>query len=212
MNLSFLRLTYYLVSVMVLFCFNLTLNAQIITSVSFNTNNSKIPSNTIKAILIDSSENIWLASRDAGLILFRDNTFTSFNTNNSSIPHNNIYSLALDSLQNLWIGTFGGGIAKYSHSYNKWKVYNSSNSELTYDWIYSIAIDKNNNKWIGTGGSGLFKFDDTTWVNYNSKNSMIPTYKVPYFIFILYQNRINTYFRNIELIIIPIPIMIIKTQ
>ncbi len=148
------------------------------TSISFNPNNSNIPSNYLQSVMIDSS-NIWLGSNNHGLILFDGNDFTVFNSKNSALPHNNVYTLAIDSTNFLWIGTFGGGVAKFSYNKNVWEVYNKSNSGLTHNWIYSIAIDKNNNKWFGTWGDGLFMFDDSSWTNYNEKNSMIPTYKIP---------------------------------
>jgi hypothetical protein len=136
----------------------------------YNTSNSGLPDNDVRAIAIDGQGNKWIGTTD-GLAKFDDVNWTVYNTSNSGLPNNDVFAIAIDGQGNKWIGTYGGGVAKFDGS--SWTVYNTSNSGLTSNYVYAIAIDGQGNKWIGTS-RGLAKFDDVSWTVYNTSNSGLP--------------------------------------
>jgi hypothetical protein len=137
----------------------------------YNTSNSGLPSDDVRAIAIDGQGNKWIGTYGGGLAKFDGVNWTVYNTSNSGLPDNDVYAIAIDGEENKWIGTWGGGLAKFDGV--NWTVYNTSNSGLPSNFVYAIAIDGVGNKWIGTGG-GLAKFDGVNWTVYNTSNSGLP--------------------------------------
>ncbi|MBI1288075.1 MAG: T9SS type A sorting domain-containing protein [Flavobacteriales bacterium] len=79
---------------------------------TFNTANSDIQSNLVKAVTIDLMGNKWLGT-DYGLAKFNDTSWTFYTTSNSDLPSNNIISLATGLDGRIWVGTSGEGLAVF---------------------------------------------------------------------------------------------------
>jgi ligand-binding sensor domain-containing protein len=78
----------------------------------YNTSNSGLPSNDVRAIAIDGQGNKWIGTPNGGLAKFDGVNWTVYNTSNSGLPSNSVHAIAIDEQGNKWIGTFGGGTCK----------------------------------------------------------------------------------------------------
>ena len=124
---------------------------------------SQLPDYSLNGMLIDSKNNMWIAST-YGLI------FTNAKTNKSQILYHNknnvsglrdhsIQHILEDSKNNIWAST-ANGFSKVVHSGNEIKIENySSKDGLGNNFVYAILEDKNTGTlWISTNG-GLTYFD-----------------------------------------------------
>ena len=124
--------------------------------------------NLKNALVIDNSNNKWIAYQRIGLGKFDGNNWTMFNATNSSLPSDTVNALAVDASNNLWVGTFKG-LAKFNGT--NWTIYNTSNSSIPDDNVISLAVS-GNNIWVGTQ-KGATKYSGSTWTNYTTSNSGI---------------------------------------
>ena len=73
------------------------------------TTSSPIPSTPVRAIFIDSHEDLWLAATEFGLCRqVGDMVFRNFTTGNSSLLSNSITAFCEDGQGRIWIGTVDG--------------------------------------------------------------------------------------------------------
>jgi len=131
--------------------------------VDFQTTNSSISSNYLNCIAVDSKNNIWIGSDDAGLIVYDGAEFTSYSIINSGISSNKITCIYVDLQDKVWIGT-DAGVSLFNGS---WQVFNASNSDLTNNNIKSIKSGFNNDVFISTP-SGLLSYDGSSWTDYSN--------------------------------------------
>jgi len=136
----------------------------------YNTSNSSLLHNSIKAIAVDNAGTKWIGTEN-GLAKFDGTNWTIYTTSNSSLPYNYVSSIAIDAAGNKWVGTFSRYLAKFDNV--NWTVYNTNDWGLPLGAIQAIAIDASGNKWIGTS-EGLAKFDGTTGTIYTPSNSGLP--------------------------------------
>jgi ligand-binding sensor domain-containing protein len=151
--------------------------------ITYNTTNSGLShnwefpetDNTILSIAIDSLDNKWFGTLDAGVSKFDGNNWTNYNYNLQILK-----SIAIDAQNNKWFGC-ANRISKLDNM-NQWTYYTSSNSGFVGSGVNAIAIDAKGNKWFGSDyywteggyvGAGVSKFDGTNWTNYNSKNGLV---------------------------------------
>lgn len=139
---------------------------------SYNkTSRVKLDASTIWCIYKDSKDNIWLGTRDSGLILFDKNkgvieTYVYDKNNVNSISSNNIRIITEGKNGLLWIGTDDNGLSSINRDTKESKRY-----DIVPDKIKSLYFDKKNDVlWIGTNGNGLKKLD--------TKLSKLTTYNV----------------------------------
>lgn len=140
----------------------------------YNAENSSIPDNQIKALAVDSRNNLWVGTFYNGVAKFDGSTWTGYNTHNSGLSNDSIECVAVDGYDNVWIGT-SNGLVKYDC--HDWTVYDTKNSPLPYEVILSLSVDKNNLLWIGCGhatAGGVLTFDGNIWKSYTTENSLLP--------------------------------------
>jgi len=135
----------------------------------YNTVNSGLPHNTVRALFIDSVGDIWSGTY-GGLSKYNGSSWTTYNRANSSIPSDSVTCITVDSLGKKWIGTYHG-LACFDGS--AWTVYKRTTSGLPGDTIRSVSIGPNNEKWVATS-KGVAKFDDVSWTIYTTANSGLP--------------------------------------
>ncbi len=145
----------------------------------FSRDNTGLPGNEIRSIIVDDFNNIWVGTGGRGLAKYDGKVWKVYNEENSWLPSDHIFTLSEDLSGNIWIGTgLEYGFAKFDGK--NWRVYNPMNSQIPPSQIYSIAFDNENNMWIGTFGSGLIKIkglsvlDEPEWTFYNTGNSELP--------------------------------------
>lgn len=136
---------------------------------SITTDNSLIPSNVVRDVLIISEKlnRVWLATNN-GVAIYNDGTWQVFQNELASVDTT---SLAIDPLAKVWVGTNGHGVNIY-HS-GVWDNYHRTNSDLSNDTIRSITVSRGDGRvWLATQG-GVSVFDGTKWANYNRFTSGI---------------------------------------
>lgn len=133
----------------------------------YNTGNSVLPDNSIRAIEQDKLGNIWIGT-DNGLAKYDGTNFTIIDSSNSGLAENQIRSIAFDSANHLWVGTLPAGVCTFDG--NNWINYTTFNSLLPADQVRTIAIDSSNAPWLGTTG-GVARISDEGWEIYNMFNS-----------------------------------------
>lgn len=141
--------------------------------VSYNSKNSKLPSDKINSIAVDSSNVKWI-SADRGLVKFTEKDSILYDKSNSAVTCLYPGKITIEGKDTVWLATFCAGLIRFDGT--NWKVYNSTNSPLPEDkWVTDVAIDPQGNKWVGTGTGGAAKFDGKNWTVYNTSNSKMPT-------------------------------------
>jgi len=139
--------------------------------VTYNTENSFIPDNTINDICIDDDNNIWVGTWHKGILRNKNGAWERINAENSNLPGNIIHKIKKDKSNNLWVATYTG-LAKISNGVID--QYTQLNSKLPNNFVSDIDFDSEGNIWIGTQ-NGLAKFDGTNnWTIYKTNNSDIP--------------------------------------
>lgn len=125
-----------------------------------------LKSNSIRDLLVDGDNRLWVASDHGGLARFDANTerfitqeFSPFNP--AGLSSNQVRSLYQDRDGNYWVGTFPNGIHYYDQRKSRFNVFsqhqNGANHLLS-QGILSIYEDKNAILWIGSEG-GLTQLD-----------------------------------------------------
>ena len=138
--------------------------------VTYNIENSDINDNTIKDILVDKANTIWIGTWHNGVIKINSNNYDFINSSNSNLPNDIIHCFAMGNNNTIWVGSYNG-LAKIER--NNVTAFTTNNSGIPSNYIADINIDKENNLWVGTT-NGLAKFDGTQWTIFNIHNSSIP--------------------------------------
>lgn len=137
---------------------------------------------TIWDIFMDKAGEVWLATREQGLIKFDKEfgeieKFKTSNNKQKGPPGNNIRVITNGSNGNLWLGTEEQGIALFDPTKKSfvWHQYveNKVNSIVS-NKIKSLYQDQNGILWIGTNGAGLNAYDkkQNKFYSYTSKNGL----------------------------------------
>ena len=133
--------------------------------VTFNTENSQLPSNEVTSIRIDQVGNKWIGTNN-GIVKFDGVNWTIFNESNSILSSNSIKYIEVDNKNHIWIVVGNKGIFEFDGV--DW-IY-LINAETQGSYINQIDFDSNDNLWI-VDGYYLDMYDGTSWTNYNSSNS-----------------------------------------
>jgi ligand-binding sensor domain-containing protein len=80
--------------------------------ITYNTSNSGIASNYVKAIAIDASGNKWFGTSLGGS-KFDGKHWKTYDTSNSGLANDWVLAIAIDSSGNIWFGTNDGGVSKF---------------------------------------------------------------------------------------------------
>lgn len=134
--------------------------------------------------LAEEGDFLWIGT-STGLVRFDKSTGerTAYNYFNSGLPSYWVNTIAVDTEGTKWIGT-NAGLTSFDGV--NWTTYNTSNSGINDNNVECIVIDKEGVKWFAACLSaqhtdffyGLTSFDGSTWQNYNSSNSAIPSDKI----------------------------------
>jgi len=137
----------------------------------FDTSNSGLPNNDVRAISVDPAGNIWFACYNAGVVKFDGANWTVYNTSNSGIAGNGINKIVFDKHNNIWFGSYFNGVSKFDGS--TWTTYNSNNSPFySANCINELTFDLEGNLWVGLGcGGGVARLNPTTnqWTSYKDE-------------------------------------------
>ena len=119
----------------------------------------------IQDVLVDRSDNVWLATYGDGVFQIKNNRTIQYKLNaldEESINYDDVLTIFQDRDGNIWFGTDGGG-ASYILK-NRKPIYGLTNNQMPenipVDVVRSISKDRLNNLWIGTSGKGLTKISE----------------------------------------------------
>ncbi len=132
----------------------------------FRANDSKIEgglqSSSIRALFLDSKDNLWIGTRLGGLTKFHQpsgtwQTFRNDKNNPSSISSDEILTITEDSKGRLWVGTEDGlNIFNYeTESFVSFKANINDSEALSGKAVLTILEDTKGWIWVGTWAGGL---------------------------------------------------------
>jgi len=125
---------------------------------------------TIWKIFKDTSGNMWLCTRDHGLVTFDENVgfMKQFSAENSNLTTNNIRTIAQGDANTLWVGTESDGLYKLTIDEAKLsKIDNIANKIKSLFYEEGIL-------WVGTNGEGLksYAVDNKSIATYTKKDGL----------------------------------------
>jgi len=139
--------------------------------------------NNVKAMTVDTENNLWVAS-ESGLRKFapgNNSTFTLYDATNSPLPSSALNDVEADPAGGIWIATFAG-LVRFDGT--NWTIYNPGNTGMPASVIYDVALRQSDGAVAiagydyGTGNGGVSVFNGNTWTHYTPANSPMPHYQV----------------------------------
>ncbi len=141
----------------------------------FNENNSNktVISRKFSDAVIDNNDNLWIASRDKGLLFLNSKKLNDVNPqfenikndpyDEKSLNSNLTYSLYVSRNNLLFVGTIGSGINIYDPQQKEFNHIKKPSNELenqsSSNFIRSVYNDQDNNIWFGKQNNGLFIYN-----------------------------------------------------
>lgn len=135
----------------------------------------------VSAIAEDRFNNIWVGTKNKGLLKFDSstNSFVSFLSDEKRKEINSeIRALAIDNKGSIWIGAYDGlyilGEDKSIQKINN--TNNNSNNSTGIEKVKSVFIDKKGSVWIGCYYKGVNMWDisNVNFFNYDQNSKKIP--------------------------------------
>lgn len=134
------------------------------TYYQYNPNDIKnsLANNWLFKIIIDSKEQLWIATADGLTLMTPDEKMTSFRNiadNHNSLSENTVYTIYEDNQQRIWVGTAKGLNLYDPQSQSFTRILEEDG--FCSDKICGIQGDNNGNLWISTN-NGLIKYNHDT--------------------------------------------------
>ncbi|MCF7561725.1 response regulator [Sabulilitoribacter multivorans] len=150
--------------------------------------NIKLPENlNIEDLLIDSNDNLWIATYGKGAFIldFEKNKTINFLENKSdpfAIHYNDILSLYEDNTGIVWLGSDGAGVSYYDRHLIKFNVLTNKQmpKSVNIDVVRSVTTNEVGEIWIGTSGKGLTYVDieKNIYKTFKSDNSCLNSNRI----------------------------------
>ena len=138
----------------------------------FDSNNSPLYSDDIRALKADGDSIIWIGTVNGGLFSYDGSNWENFNVSNSGLLDNLIRDINIDQLSNIWISTTEG---LFMYDRTNWEHWNMQDNNLLTNNITSVQIGTHNEKYVGTINGGIIYFDSLNQYNeYTIINSDLP--------------------------------------
>ncbi len=135
------------------------------------TNVSSLSHNRIRAIIADTSGDLWIGTNGGGLNkltrpLSSGNQeaapiferYVNDPNDPSSLSHNQVYTLCAERSGGIWIGTIGGGLNKFdpnNSTFTRYQHHANDPTSLGSNKVNTIYEDKSGALWVGTRDAGL---------------------------------------------------------
>jgi signal transduction histidine kinase/ligand-binding sensor domain-containing protein/DNA-binding response OmpR family regulator len=121
--------------------------------------NNRVGGKVIKDLLIDHDNNLWIGTRDDGVIKLnlKTGTGSEYSMESTGTGNNKVLCLYQDNTQTIWAGTLGSGLFYFDKSGNRF-VSAAQNAKTTQvpatSYVMSI-VEHDGKLWVGTL-NGLF--------------------------------------------------------
>lgn len=113
----------------------------------YNTDNSELPNNRIRDIVIGNDGVKWIFSQD--IVRFHNSDWKIFNgMNEPALTNKTLINFFVDRGNSLWLNVWQGGLIR--NDANVWNMYHKGNSGLPSNVINDIDSDHQNNIYIAT--------------------------------------------------------------
>ena len=129
---------------------------------TYDTTNSGLPSNSVRAIVIDghsAARTIWIGT-EKGLSRFipnapEANRWERFDKSSGSLPSDVVNAIAIDRSGNVWVAAADmgvaeafkvGGVSLFNGA--TWSTFTVTNSKLQDNRALDVAVDSRNNVWV----------------------------------------------------------------
>ncbi|MEP0546478.1 MAG: T9SS type A sorting domain-containing protein [Rhodothermales bacterium] len=122
----------------------------------------------IHAAAGDADGNVWLATRDLGVVRTDGETAMSY-TSADGLPTDYVTDIAVDAGGTVWATSPFGALARFDGA--AWSVVPASATGVTEP--ASVAVDPQGGVWVG-GESAAAQFDGETWRSFTSQNAPLP--------------------------------------
>jgi len=140
----------------------------------YNLSNSGIPDNNIKSIAFDSSEVIWIGTKEGGLAKFNNDSWEVFNQENSNFPSNHINVITIGPDSCVYCNFYFEGSSSIIGKFDgyQWQMISDFNNQfylnhqLDITYINSIFFDSGNELWIAAS-TGLVKQNNDSWETFH---------------------------------------------
>jgi len=128
---------------------------------------SSLSSDVISRVLIDHSDQLWIATRGGGLNVYQEESqnFRRLDSKNTELKltNDNVNALIEDRNNNIWVGTDNGLNIIFRDGSN-WSIKHvfhelDNQQSLTNNSVETIIQTTNGNIWVGTNGGGISVFD-----------------------------------------------------
>jgi ligand-binding sensor domain-containing protein len=147
------------------------------TWIVYNTDNSGIASNDIRAIGMDSLGNMWFGTTN-GLSKFNGVAWKNYTTADK-LAHNTVNTIAYEKGTNgdeLWVGTEGGvsviGVTSDAVTFaTPYTTTNPNYPGMISNAVFAAAVDSQHVRWFGSD-KGLMSFDGSVWKSYTTANNL----------------------------------------
>src|SRR5262245_15989383 len=122
---------------------------------------------TVMSILQDSQGFLWLAT-ESGLDRYDGYSIREYRRergNEFSLTNDFIWSIAEDSKENLWLATYGGGVARWDRSTDRFQPFRHDARDprtLASDTVRTLLVDTADQVWVATEHDGLDVIDAKT--------------------------------------------------
>lgn len=159
------------------------INNKRVVTLSFNKENSPLPSNDVRKIIFDKAGNLLCAlygddkekEPSGGIAKYDGKDWTIYTVNNSPLMTNQVTDLLFDKEQNLIIGTNKNIIYKVSNdNWEKIELPYVSISEPIFR-VTSLAVDSSNTLWVGAHYNLFNLTKEGSWKVYRPYESNLRT-------------------------------------
>ncbi|MFC1570098.1 two-component regulator propeller domain-containing protein [bacterium] len=143
---------------------------------SFNTDNSGLPSNAVKAVCVEPSGVKWFGT-DAGLVRYDGSEWRLFTQteDQQTLADNQIQDIAFEMSSygpEIWVGTMNGVTILDVDGFTFATPYRTDNRPLLSNQINAVAVDSNHVKWFATD-MGVSIFDGNNWRDLTQENKKL---------------------------------------
>lgn len=135
----------------------------------YNSENSGLPNNLVRAVSKDNSGRMWVGFFGEGLAILDENlklinTYTTY----KNFPSNTIEYIYKDTKERMWIGTGDGLVCFNNPNDTAYITFNEKNG-LINTHIRAITEDYQGNIWISSNGGIISRyiFEENKFYNYN---------------------------------------------
>ena len=126
---------------------------------------------SVKGIILDKNQNIWIASRGVGLVFFDPSLgtvrqYSTYSVSGENLSLEEVNHVFEDGEGTFWISTHGGGVVNFHPESGRAKVFLTDDG-LSNNTVFGIMRDKSDRLWaITLNGPAVYDYGTDTFKSY----------------------------------------------